>query len=158
MNIRDSYREGTVRGANPVQLVIRLYEQLIEDLRQAEIATEQIKIEERTKRIKHAILVVGHLQSPLDFENGGQVANDLDQFYDRLRQSMIQVQFYPSKPGVRQLITDVLAVREAWIEVDRLENASPGPSPAHLTETHSATVSAFDPYAEHQSGRMDWNG
>ena len=150
MNIRQSYREGTIRGANPVQLVIRLYEQLIEDLRQAEIAVAENKIEQRTKRINHAILVVGHLQSPLDFEKGGKVANDLNHFYDRLRQSMIQVQFHPSKPGIRQLITDVLAVREAWIEVDRFENTSPASSPGTSPYDHSST--------ESQNGRADWSG
>jgi len=73
-----------------------------------------------------------------------------NRLYDRLRQSMIQVQFHPSKPGIRQLITDVLAVREAWIEVDRFENAS---------STSSPCTSPYDPSStESQSGRADWNG
>jgi hypothetical protein len=71
-------------------------------------------------------------------------------FYDRLRQSMIQVQFRPSKPGIRQLVTDVLAVREAWIEVDRLENTAP---------TNSPRTSVYDPSStDSQSGRAGWNG
>jgi flagellin-specific chaperone FliS len=63
------------------------------------------------------------LQSPLDFVNGGKVAKDLDIFYNALRQQMMQVQFFPTKAGMNQLITDVLAVREAWIEVQRAETA-----------------------------------
>jgi flagellar secretion chaperone FliS len=124
MNVRQSYREGTVRGASPVELVVRLYEQLIEDLRQVAIAIEQNAIELRTKRINHAILVVGHLQSPLDFANGGKVAHDLNHFYDVLRQNLLHVQFRPSKTGVQQLITDLLTVREAWIQVERAERMS----------------------------------
>jgi flagellin-specific chaperone FliS len=71
----------------------------------------------------HAILVVGYLQSPLDFGKGGKVAKDLDQFYNALRQSLMQVQFFPGKIGINQLITDAIAVREAWIEVERAEAA-----------------------------------
>lgn len=124
MNIQQSYRESSARGASPVDLVVRLYEQIVEDLRQAAIAIEQNDIERRTKRINHAILVIGHLQSPLDFVNGGKVAKDLDHFYNVLRQNLVQLQFYPSKRGAAQLITDVLAVREAWIKVERAENPS----------------------------------
>jgi flagellin-specific chaperone FliS len=63
------------------------------------------------------------LQSPLDFGKGGKVAKDLDQFYNALRQNLMQVQFFPSKIGMSQLITDALAVREAWSEVERAETA-----------------------------------
>ena len=88
-------------------------------LTQAVQAVEQNDIERRTKLINHAILVIGHLQSPLDFENGGKVARDLDHFYNVLRQNLVQVQLHPSKAGICQLITDLLAVREGWIEVER---------------------------------------
>lgn len=142
MNIQQSYREAAVQGASPVQLAARLYEQMVQDLRQVAIAIEQNDIERRTRLINHAILVVGHLQSALDFVNGGKVARDLDHFYDVLRQNLLQVQFFPSKRGATQLITDLLAVREAWIEVDQAEKAavtgtqrhsaiSPGPDHAH---------------------------
>ena len=122
-NVPKAYREADVRGATAVRLVVLLYEQIIRDLTQAAQAIEQNDIELRTKCINHAILVVAYLQSPLDFGNGGKVAKNLDTFYNALRQNLMQVQFFPTKVGVNQLITDVLAVREAWIEVQRAETA-----------------------------------
>jgi len=122
-NAPNAYREADVRGATTVRLVALLYEQIIRDLSQAAQAIEQNDIELRTKYINHAVLVVGYLQSPLDFGKGGKVAKDLDHFYNSLRQNLMQVQFFPIKTGVNQLITDVLAVREAWIEVERAETA-----------------------------------
>ena len=122
-NAPNAYREADVRGATTVRLVALLYEQIIRDLSQAAQAIEQNDIELRTKYINHAVLVVGYLQSPLDFGKGGKVAKDLDHFYNSLRQNLMQVQFFPTKTGVNQLITDVLAVREAWIEVERAETA-----------------------------------
>ena len=122
-NVPKAYREADVRGATAVRLVVLLYEQIIRDLTQAAQAIEQNEIESRTKCINHAILVVAYLQSPLDFGKGGKVAKDLDSFYNALRQNLMQVQFFPTKAGVSQLITDVLAVREAWIEVQRAETA-----------------------------------
>jgi flagellar protein FliS len=150
MNIQQSYREAAVQGASPVQLVVRLYEQLIEDLRQAAIAIEHNAIERRTRRINHAILVIGHLQSPLNFAGGGKVARDLNYFYDILRQSVVRVQFQPSKRALAQLITDVLLVREAWIEVERAEKASIT-APATMLLSASADTEC-DPL------RVDWKG
>jgi len=150
INIQQSYREAAARGASPVDLVVRLYEQIIEDLRQVAIAIEQNDIERRSNRIKHAILVVGHLQSSLDFAKGGKVAKDLDNFYNAVRQSLVWVQFHPSQRGVTQLITDLLAVREAWIVVEREER------PSVATAAGMVASAAADPESD-QVG-MDWKG
>jgi flagellar secretion chaperone FliS len=153
-NARTAYRESDVRGASRVKLVVLLYEQMIQDLTQAARAIEQNDIPLRTKLINHAILVVGHLQSPLDFEKGGKTAHELDRFYNALRQNLVQVQFFPSKPGVCQLITDLLAVREAWIEVERTENS---PVTAAATVPSRAPDPASDPLRPNPV-HMDWKG
>ena len=155
MNIQQSYREAAVRGASPVDLVIRLYEQMIEDLRQVASAIEQNDVQLRTDRIRHVILVVGHLQSTLDFDQGGKVARDLDKFYNTLRQSLVWVQFHPSKRGVAQLITDLLAVREAWIGVERAERPS-----AAAAAVPTAARAFPSPAADSDSDRahMNWQG
>jgi flagellar biosynthetic protein FliS len=149
-NARSLYREGGVRGATALRLVVLLYEQLIHDLTRAAQAIEQNEIELRTKLINHAVLVIGHLQSPLDFENGGKVAKDLDRFYSVLRQNLVQVQFFPSKTGIQQLITDVLAVREAWIEVERAEDSTSTTAPEAVPS--AAPRHRSDPVS------VDWKG
>lgn len=150
MNIQQSYREAAVRGASPVELVIRLYEQIVEDLRQASLAVDQNDIERRTQRIKHSLLVLGHLQSSLDFAAGGKVARDLDNFYNVLRGRLMQVQFRPAKAALRQVITDILAVREAWIQVDRAEKQKAS-ALSGAPATAAANAAADRP-------RVNWKG
>jgi len=148
MNVKQSYREASVQGATPVELVVRLYEQMLEDLRQVAHAIEKNDIHRRTEKIKHVILVVGHLQSTLDFERGGKVAQDLDNFYNLFRQRLVQVQFRPMTRGVAQLITDLTVLREAWAKVDRAER----PSGA----THAGVFGAAAPAADYVSS--EWEG
>jgi flagellar secretion chaperone FliS len=136
MNPRYAYREDAVRGARPVRLVVLLYEQMIEDLRQAVNAIQQNQIELRTNKINHAILVIGCLQSTLNKEGGGQVAVRLEGFYQQLRGNLTLAQLYASPSILSQQITDLLTLREAWSEVERAEAAAP----------HPGTV------------RADWNG
>jgi flagellar secretion chaperone FliS len=153
-NPRTVYRENEVRGASPVRLVVLLYQQMIQDLTQAARAIEQNDIPLRTNRINHAILVIGHLQSPLDFANGGKVAQDLDHFYNVLRQNLVQVQFHPSQAGLSQQITDLLAVREAWTEVERAEKSLV----ATTVTTTSSTVPSGAERVESDPVRVTWKG
>jgi flagellar protein FliS len=152
---RIAYRETAARGATGVRLVILLYEQLIQDLTRAAQAIEQNDIELRTNCINHAILVIGYLQSPLDFDRGGKVARDLDKFYNTLRQNLVQVQFFPSKKGIVQQITDLLALRDAWIEVERAEKSSLAPAAVAASASVPSSSSAE---SESEPKRMDWRG
>lgn len=157
MNIQQSYREAAIQGASPVELVVRLYEQIIEDLRQAIIAIEQKNIQLRSNRIKHAILVIGHLQSTLNFTEGGKVARNLDNLYNVLRQNLVHVQFFPSKRALTQQITDLQLLREAWIKVDQAERLS-ATAATSVGSSGSFTLSVPSPDSESDRGRMDWQG
>src|SRR5579863_2801759 len=66
MDARLSYRQAATRGARPLQLVILLYQQAIDDLRRALAALRRNDVEARTREINHALQVIGQLQGTLD--------------------------------------------------------------------------------------------
>lgn len=125
MDPRIAYRQADARGATSLRLVVLLYEQIIQDLRQATLAIEQNNVETRTKRINHALDVICLLQATLNLERGGQVAQNLIRFYDAVRANLCEAQFQASKEILARQITDLLTVREAWEQVERLEGAAP---------------------------------
>jgi flagellar secretion chaperone FliS len=141
-NPRTAYRETDVRGATAVRLVVLLYEQAIQDLRQATQAMDENNIELRTNRINHALEVISRLQATLNLEHGGQVARNLLGFYEALRANLWKAQLYMSKETLLQQITDLLTLREAWAEVDRAESAGSTPKPASLAAAASNNSSA----------------
>lgn len=148
-NARNSYRENDVRGANANRLVVLLHDQIIHDLVQAAYALEHNDIERRTRMLNHAILVIAHLQSPLDFTMGAKVAKDLDHFYNELRSNLMQAQFCSSRHVIRQQIRDVQELREAWIEVERAERPV-------VTAVTSPTNSPLN--SEPVPARRNWEG
>jgi flagellar protein FliS len=119
---RVAYNQADARGATPVRLVVLMYEQLIQDLRQAAKAIDENNIESRTNRINHALDIICVLQGTLNVERGGQVARNLVLFYEVMRSNLWQAQLYASKQILSRQITDLLTVREAWISVDRVES------------------------------------
>jgi len=126
MDAKFSYREAAVRGATPVRLVICLYEQALEDLRCAAIALEKGDIEVRTRRINHALTVIAQLQGSLDMERGGEVAGNLQRFYNTVRAGLIEAQVKQSIRILEQQVSQLATVHEAWLEVER---ATEGPLP-----------------------------
>lgn len=125
MDPRIAYRQADARGATSLRLVVMLYEQIIQDLRQASLAIDQNNIELRTKRINHALDVICLLQATLNLERGGRVAQNLVRFYDTVRANLCEAQFQASKEILARQVTDLLTVREAWEQVERLEGAVP---------------------------------
>ncbi|MGA7694401.1 MAG: flagellar export chaperone FliS [Candidatus Sulfotelmatobacter sp.] len=135
MDARSSYREAAVRGASPVRLVICLYEQAIEDLRQAVLALEEGNIEARTRGINHALSVIAHLQGSLDMERGGEVARNLARFYSVVRTGLIEAQLKQSARILEQQTSQLATVHEAWLEVERATaaaTAESNPQPSQI--------------------------
>jgi len=149
MDPRFSYREAAVRGASPVQLVIYLYQQAIEDVRRAIAALQKHDIETRTRMINHALKVIGQLQGTIDMERGGEIAKNLHRFYNAARSGLIEAQIKQSASILEQQIQQLTAVHEAWLEVERA-TASPAQPPASPID-----VNSFVPPGE--TRLADWN-
>jgi len=148
---RTAYREASARGVSPVQSVVRLYEQIVEDLRRAGKAIEENRVDGRTNAINHAIFVIGHLQSRLNMEAGGEVARNLERFYNLLRRRLLEAQFWASKEILHEQITLLLDLRDAWTEVDRAEAARATLNPAPLTAEVTGSIAG-------QKTHADWKG
>jgi flagellar secretion chaperone FliS len=146
MDARTSYRQANVRGASPVRLVICLYEQAIEDLRQAVIALEKGDIEGRTRGINHALIVLAQLQGTLDMERGGEVARNLNKFYNVVRSGLAEAQMKQSARILEQQVSQLVLVYEAWLEVERVTAASP--SPSKTAPTGPVTASPATPFGD----------
>ncbi|HME36556.1 MAG TPA: flagellar export chaperone FliS [Candidatus Sulfotelmatobacter sp.] len=152
MNATLSYRESAVEGASPVRLVALLYEQAIEDLKRARAAIDRGDIEARTRAINHAVVVIGYLQSSLDKEQGGRVAENLERFYNQIRASLVEAQCKQSAAILERQISYLVEVHAAWGEVERANAApakstspaqsGPGQSPSEPEHRASAEWSA----------------
>jgi len=149
MDAKSFYRETAVRGANPVRLVICLYEQAIEDLRRAVIALEKGDIEARTRSINHALTVLAQLQGSLDMERGGEVAKNLHHFYNTVRSGLIEAQVKQSARILEEQVSQLATVHEAWLVVER---ATENPMPAS-----AGPVQAGPSIPSRETPLADWN-
>ena len=141
---RTAYNQGSTATVSPVGLVVLLYEQAAKDVREALKALRAGNIERRTFEIDHALLVVGQLQATLDINRGGEVAVNLDRFYNQVRSRLLQAQIQASAEILEEQMNLLLSLRETWQEVERraLENEFPTANLlAEVSTTAPATAS-----------------
>ena len=135
-----TYRTTNGQTDNPLRWVVLLYEQVVEDLRRARAAFRTGDIAARTTEISHALLIIGQLQGSLDMEQGGEVAQSLDRFYDTVRAQLLDAQMRSVPEILDRQITNLLSLREAWAEVE-LATRRPAPaSAAPPTPSQPATL------------------
>jgi len=79
---RQAYLEGEVLHADPVELIRILYRAAIECVDAAAAAIHGKAIEEKTKQISKAQLILNELSLAVDHEKGGSLAKNLVELYD----------------------------------------------------------------------------
>jgi flagellar protein FliS len=148
---KSAYREIDVQGATPLQLVVALYDAVLQDIRGAIAAQKHNDIEERAEQVKHALLALAQLQGRLDFERGGEVANNLDRFYSTVRGKLLEASIKASSEAFAAVADMVMTVRSAWNEAateqlkqlrreslpDGISDAPAFPASADETTTHN---------------------
>lgn len=123
-----TYRENAVRSATPIELVVILFDAAIEDMRRAVCAIQASDVEERANAVRHAMLILQQLQGTLDFERGGQVAKQFEQFYNLIRAKLLESQLRNSHELMGQQIQFMSEVRDCWVEAKkRIEPTPPAP-------------------------------
>ncbi len=119
MDAIQAYRESEITGDNPVHLVVLLYDQLLRDLRRALDAFAKQDIPRRCDELDHALVVLAQLQGTLNLDGGGEVAANLDHFYNLVRDNLARAALEGSAELLEKQWQQIRAVREAWLEVER---------------------------------------
>lgn len=127
MNRTDlAYRKTTAESATGLGLLIGLFDTLAGDLRRAAEAQREDDVERRCQEVRHALIVIAHLESWLERGTGGVLAQQLIDFYSMLRQKLIQAQARKSAEILEQLMASVLDLRKQWQQVElRTEPSGP---------------------------------
>jgi len=116
--ILSAYRQNSVQGASPVELVVALYDTVIRDFRRAREAMDRGDIETRVNELNHALMVIAHLKSVLDHERGGEAAARFDHFYEVTRGMILRVNVNASRETLGKLVEMFSATRAAWHQAE----------------------------------------
>jgi len=118
------YLENMVMNANPVRLVIMLYEKAISCLENAldimkssseDFDMQKVKYEEMGR----ALEIINLLDASLDFEKGGEIAKNLRDIYTVLMDEITSQMLKEDQVRLEKVIKILKELKEAWEEVER---------------------------------------
>ncbi len=135
------YKEIAIQTANPLQLVVMLYDGAIHSLREAQEHLKRKDIASRSRCVNRAIAIVSELQSSLNFQDGGQIAVSLDRLYTYMKQRIFMGNLQQKPEPLAEVVLLLEGLRSAWGDVAQ-QAQSNGPSSAVPTLGNSVTLGA----------------
>jgi len=114
--------ESIAHGGKGAQLVVLLYDGIVESLVAARGHVERKEYRDAGRQFTRAMTIVSGLRETLDFEAGSPVAQDLLKFYNSLTSQVIHVQTQKDLVLLDKCVDWVKSVREAWVELCRRDD------------------------------------
>jgi flagellar protein FliS len=121
--MNNPYLENMVANANPVRLVIMLYEKAINCLENAlELRdTEDFDMQKsKYEEMGRALEIISVLDAVLDMEKGGEIAKNLREIYRSLTDELTYQMLKEDKERLEKVIKILKNLKSAWEEVERI--------------------------------------
>jgi flagellar protein FliS len=121
--MNNPYLENMVANANPVRLIIMLYEKAINCLENAlEIGdTENFDMQKsKYEEMGRALEIISVLDATLDMEKGGEIAKNLREIYRSLMDELTYQMLKEDKERLEKVIKILKNLKSAWEEVERI--------------------------------------
>lgn len=115
----DSYQQvnldAQAASANPHQLVVMLIDGLLDELERARGHIGATRLAEKSASISKCINILIGLDSALDDENGGEVAQNLHQLYDFCQMELYQASVNNDTERLTNVERVMANIREGWV-------------------------------------------
>jgi flagellar secretion chaperone FliS len=113
-----SYRQIATQTAPPGQLVLMLFDGAIRSLDRALIGFDSTEIGERNlaihNNLERAVEIIRELNSSLDLESGGQLAETLQNLYEFFDKRLMESNLKKSRKGIDEVMPMLKQLRDAW--------------------------------------------
>ena len=116
-NAYNAYKNNEVMTASRTKLVVMLYDGAIKNLKLAEFALRENKIEKTNECLKKAQDIIAEFMSTLNFEQGGDIALNLQQLYEYMYFKLVRANIDKDLEAVGEVKGYLEELREAWLQI-----------------------------------------
>jgi flagellar protein FliS len=126
--LANRYRETAIKTANPLQLIVILYDGAIQSLQEAREHIKRKDIGNRARCVNRCVAIITELQACLNFNASGNIAASLDRLYNYMKQGLFKASLEQRTEPIDQVIALLENLRSAWGELANQSNIqSSGP-------------------------------
>jgi flagellar secretion chaperone FliS len=114
VNGHDRYLETAVETASPARLIVMLYDGAIRFINEAAYAMQQRDYETQNAKLQRAQKILAELISSLDFDKGGEIAENLFRLYTYMYNQLVEANINDSRDRLEHVVHLLSELREAW--------------------------------------------
>jgi len=109
-----AYQQADVSTADPLKLVIMCYDGAISNLRVARDSIAARELERKSDAFDRASDFIGELNRALDFERGGEIAQNLHALYNYMLRRIMEANIRLETETVDEIVGLLEELRSAW--------------------------------------------
>ncbi|UPA18026.1 flagellar export chaperone FliS [Borrelia sp. MN22-0132] len=119
------YKKTQINTSSPISILVMLYEKAIQDL---ELAKEFYKSKDLTstakadEKVYHAQDIIIELMSTLNFEDGGDISNNLFSIYSFLNKTLENVTLEKNRDNIQEVLKHLKNLHTAWKALLKKDN------------------------------------
>lgn len=112
----NSEREAVVESDNPHALIAVMYDELLRSMNVFfnNLDKSKADLEARGRALSRSLSIIYALQSSLNFEEGGEIAENLFRLYEYSRQQLLMSAKSEEENGINSAIKSLSEIRDAW--------------------------------------------
>ena len=111
------YLQTEVRSRTPLELVVMLYDGALRAVAAAADAAARRDIRTRRDNVSKALGILAELQSSLDREKGGKVAEELDDLYGWMTSRLVDATVKQEVKPLNEVMRVLQILRDGWQQV-----------------------------------------
>jgi flagellar protein FliS len=111
------YRQVDVQSRTPLELVVMLYDGALRFMNDAKLAISRRDIAARREAISRALAIISELQSTLDLDSGGPIAESLDKLYQFVIERLMDASFKQDVRPIEEALRVVSTLRDGWAAI-----------------------------------------
>lgn len=120
------YLQTQVRSSSPLELVVLLYDGALRHLGTAVEAVRRKDIPARRDAVSRTLGIISELQSTLDMDQGGKIAEDLDRLYTWMSSRLVDATVQQDAAPMLEVRRVVETLRDAWQQIAKAPPKAPG--------------------------------
>lgn len=109
--------QSQIEAANPHRLIQMLMEGLLTKLSASKYCMEENNIAGKGENISMAISIIGGLRSSLDKDNGGEIAENLNNLYDYMERRLLEANLRSDVTIINEVMSLLNEIKSAWVAV-----------------------------------------
>ena len=132
----NQYQENSVGQADATQLVQMMYDGIVKFANRAILAIDNKDPEAAHNNIMRCYAIIAELMATLNFEDGGEIAVQLERCYDYMLFLLKEANISKDKANINKVLTLVEPLQKAWSEAFE---GKPSPIELEPSDVESST-------------------